>query len=97
MAFGQYSMYKKTGSTNGLRNLYNPIEIPRDPETDTIITISSNYAHKPGLLAYDLYGTARLNWIFIYYNRDKIKDNIWDLKEGLEIVIPEKNRLLKFF
>ena len=92
----KHSLYANTKSDGILRGYYEPIDIPHDEDTDIEYTVGLKYSHKPGLLAFDLYGDERLNWVFLYYNRDTLKDGIWDLNEGITILIPEKNRLLSY-
>ena len=87
------SLYKNTKSYNGFRDYYEPINLKYD-DSDIILIVTSEYNNKPGKLAYDLYGTPRLSWIFRYYNPDLISDIIFDLKEGMILRIPTKEHLL---
>lgn len=91
-----YSLYKNVKNAQYSRGYYKDINIPFDV-TDDFITITPKYNQKPGLLANDLYGTPRLSWIFYYFNKDKMEDIIFDLKTGLTIRVPKKDRLLKYF
>jgi hypothetical protein len=52
------------------------------------IIIPSTYNLRPDLLAYNLYGTSRAWWVFAHYNRDQLKDPVFDFKAGLEIIVP---------
>jgi hypothetical protein len=61
--------------------------------SDVIVTISSKYTHRPDLLSYDYYGTAKLWWVFAVFNANIIKDPIYDLVAGITIVIPNKDHL----
>lgn len=91
--FNDYSLYKNT-EINGLyRDYYKPLSLSKD-SSDYYIIVTTEYRHKPGKLAYDLYGSERLNWVFTYFNRDKINDPIFDLTEGLILRVPTKERLL---
>lgn len=87
------SLYYNTGSYNGYRNYYEPINLSYD-STDMIIIVTSEYHNKPGKLANDLYGTPRLSWIFRYYNPNQISDIIFDLKAGMVLRVPTKDHLL---
>lgn len=91
--FNTYSLYKNTNIDGNSRGYYNPPSIKKDT-SDYYIIVTSEYRYKPGKLAYDLYGSERLGWIFSYFNRDKIEDPIFDLREGLIIRVPLKERLL---
>jgi len=50
--------------------------------------VESKYDHKPDKLAYDLYGNAKLWWVFAEFNPDTLKDPIIDFVSGLEIQVP---------
>ena len=56
---------------------------------DQIYTIERTYAYRPDLLAYDLYGTPRLWWVFAQRNPDQIEDPIYDFKPGVTIQLPK--------
>ena len=43
-------------------------------DDDQSYTIERTYAYRPDLLAYDMYGTPRLWWVFAQRNPDKIKE-----------------------
>ena len=44
---------------------------------DFLYTIENQYENRPDLLAYDLYGTPKLWWVFVQRNMDVIKDFIF--------------------
>lgn len=92
--FGGYSLYKNTNTKGEYRDYYEPLDLTFD-NSDYYIIITSEYMYKPGKLAYDLYGSERLNWVFSYFNRNKILDPIFDLTAGLIIRVPTKDRLLR--
>ena len=56
---------------------------------DQSYTIERTYAYRPDLLAYDLYGTPRLWWVFAQRNPDEIEDPIYDFKPGVTIQLPK--------
>jgi len=60
----------------------------RPTENDEAYIISAKYAERPDLLAYDLYGSTRLWWVFTLRNPDLLKDPIRDFKEGVRIFLP---------
>lgn len=90
--------YKKTSpyyttKTNTLYlELLNLRSIAQDND-DVDYTIENQYRHRPDLLAYDLYGDAKLWWVFILRNRSKIKDPIFDFVPGTLIKIPKKQNV----
>jgi len=65
------------------------------PETsdDILYTVEVQYTHRPDLLAYDLYGTTKLWWVFSQRNPDSLKDPIYDLVSGLKIYLPQGPKL----
>ena len=62
---------------------------------DHFYTIERTYAYRPDLLAYDLYGTPRLWWVFAQRNPDEIEDPIYDFKPGVTIQLPKANNVSK--
>lgn len=63
---------------------------------DFLYSIESQYKHRPDLLAYDLYGDAKLWWVFVQRNTDVIKDPIYDFTPGTKIYCPKKRNLEEF-
>jgi hypothetical protein len=55
---------------------------------DEAYIINAKYAERPDLLAFDLYGSTRLWWVFSLRNPDLLKDPIRDFKEGVKIFLP---------
>lgn len=60
---------------------------------DILYTIESQYTHRPDLLAYDLYGSPKLWWVFAQRNMDVIKDPVYDIEPGTQIYLPKGDRL----
>lgn len=58
--------------------------------------IENQYKHRPDLLAYDVYGNAKLWWVFVQRNMSVLKDPIYDFKPGTVIYLPKKSNLSKF-
>lgn len=83
------SVYSNTRINKYFLDLYEPPMTP-DLENYKTLTLDSKYNHRPDLLAYDLYGQSELWWVFTFYNRDLIKNPIYDFKSGLQIKIPAK-------
>ena len=61
--------------------------VPASPD-DTPYVIEPHYNHRPDLLAYDLYDTPKLWWVFAQRNMDVIEDPIYDIEAGVEILLP---------
>lgn len=87
------TLYAKTPNNGYYRSYYVPLDIGYD-RSDMYIIVSSQYNQKPGNLANDLYGDARYSWVFGYFNPNQISDLIFDLKEGMILRVPTKERLL---
>ena len=64
-----------------------PITAEKDDES---YTIERTYAYRPDLLAFDLYGTPRLWWVFAQRNPDQLEDLIYDFRPGVTIQLPKK-------
>ena len=59
-------------------------------------TIETHYKHRPDLLAFDLYGNAKLWWVFTQRNMSVLKDPIYDFAPGTTIYCPKKSNLEKY-
>jgi len=87
--------YAKTQITNsGYLDILNPRPVPVG-KNDVLWEITSIYTHRPDLLAYDLYGTKDLWWVFAQRNVDVIKDPIYDFVAGTKIYLPQGQNLRK--
>ena len=62
-------------------------------DDDVSYTIDRIYAYRPDLLAYDLYGSPRLWWVFAQRNPDEIEDPIYDFSPGVTIQLPKLSSL----
>ena len=56
---------------------------------DVLYEVEAQYTYRPDLLAYDLYGSAKLWWVFAQRNMDTIKDPVYDLVPGVQIYLPK--------
>jgi len=67
---------------------------PVPAESDDIIyTIEPQYTYRPDLLAYDLYGTTKLWWVFAQRNMNILKDPVYDMVAGTQIYLPKGDSL----
>lgn len=89
------SPYSKTPQTTWYLGNLSYRNIPRD-SSDKIEIIKGKYNNRPDLLSYDLYGTPDYWWIFMIVNPDAIKDPIYDLKAGMLIYVPTRDRIISF-
>lgn len=81
-------------STNGELETLKIRPVPADDD-DYLYTIEPQYAYRPDLLAFDLYGTSKLWWVFAQRNLDTLKDPVFDMEPGVEIFLPKSSELKK--
>jgi hypothetical protein len=61
--------------------------IPPSPNDEQYV-IDGAYDQRPDLLAYQVYDTSRLWWVFALRNPDVLVDPIRDFKTGVSIILP---------
>jgi len=88
------SPYFATSESSGYLDILSPRQITMELD-DQFYTIERTYAYRPDLLAYDLYGTPRLWWVFAQRNPDEIEDPIYDFKPGVTIQLPKPANISK--
>lgn len=74
-------------------DIWRPRPIPTS-EDDFEYVIQPQYTYRPDLLAYDIYGTPRLWWVFMQRNIDVITDPIYSFQAGVTIKLPKRSHLL---
>lgn len=89
------SPYSQTPANNLYLELLTIRPVPAEDD-DFRYVIENQYRHRPDLLAYDLYGSPKLWWVFVQRNMSVIKDPIYDFEPGTTIFIPKKSNLEKF-
>lgn len=90
--YSNKSPWYKTQQFTGYLAPINLRSVAAEPD-DFLYSIEPQYNYRPDLLAYDLYGTTKLWWVFMQRNMDIISDPIFDFKVGTEIYIPKKSGL----
>ena len=70
-------------------------ELPVIPKSlaDDTYTIEPRYENRPDLLAYELYGTANLWWVFSLRNPDLLVDPLEDFTAGKVIRVPTRESI----
>ena len=85
-------------STNTKNNQYLDIlrirPVPAQDD-DILYKLQPQYAYRPDLLAYDLYGSKDLWWVFAQRNMNVIKDPVNDFIPGVEIYLPKGDALAR--
>jgi|TARA_B110001454_G_scaffold214763_1_gene235063 hypothetical protein len=92
--YSNTSPYFETEEIATYLDVLNPRTLTAEDD-DQSYTIERTYAYRPDLLAYDLFGSPRLWWVFAQRNPDQIEDPIYDFKIGVTIQLPKKENLLK--
>jgi hypothetical protein len=87
------SSYFATPTTNNIYlGFMTNRPIPRQVD-DILFKINTTYNLRPDLLAYDLYGTAGLWWVFAQRNPNTLPDPLGDFREGVQIYLPKIDTL----
>jgi hypothetical protein len=86
------SPYYKTSINANYLDIFNKRNIPA-LDNDITYEIEPQYAYRPDLLAYDLYGSSKLWWVFAIRNMESIKDPVFDFLPGVQIKLPQKSTL----
>ena len=92
--YNNASNYSKTSLNKKYLGIYKP-SLTRETlsaETKSIL-VESKYDRRPDLLANDLYGNSKVWWVFAHYNREELKDPIFDFRAGMTIVVPKNFRV----
>ena len=90
--YNNTSPYFTTPQNNLSLDFFTPRTITAEAD-DISYTVDKIYAYRPDLLAYDLYGSPRLWWVFAQRNPDVIEDPIYDFATGKIIQIPKLSNL----
>ena len=88
------SPWASTPLRDNYLDIWEPRSVPADYD-DYDYLIQPQYNFRPDLLAYDLYGTSKLWWVFMQRNIDIINDPIYDFRAGKIIKLPKKTSLLR--
>jgi hypothetical protein len=91
--YGSTSPYASTSIKNGqYLDVFQIRPVPAQSD-DVLYNVQPQYTHRPDLLAYDLYGTSKLWWVFAQRNMDILKDPVFDLIPGINIFLPRPSPL----
>ena len=92
--YSNTSPYFETDMKSTYLDVLNPRTLTEEDD-DQSYTVERTYAYRPDLLAYDLYGSPRLWWVFAQRNPDQIEDPIYDFRPGVTIQLPKKENVIK--
>lgn len=90
--YSQYSPYRISKLYRNHLDVLTYRSISKEAD-DIVFTINDIYALRPDKLAYDLYGTSELWWVFAVRNPNVIEDPIFDFQVGKKIYLPKKQTL----
>ena len=90
--YSNTSPWYRTPFTDGHLGVLNirPVSAEKD---DYLYEIEPQYHLRPDLLAYDLYGSSKLWWVFTQRNMDILRDPIFDFTSGTQIYLPNRDSL----
>jgi len=86
--YSSTSPYYNTGFTQYYLDLMINRPIPKESD-DLLMKINTVYEYRPDLLAYDLYETPALWWVFYQRNPNTLTAPPLDFKAGVEIYLPK--------
>lgn len=86
------SPYYDTGTNNNYLDIMVNRSFPKKPD-DRVFTINQIYHLRPDLLAYDLYGSSELWWVFAQRNPNTLKNPLEDFVKGVQIFLPQLTTL----
>ena len=93
--YGSTSPYSSTTIKNGqYLDIFQIRPVPAQSD-DVLYNVQPQYTHRPDLLAYDVYGSSKLWWVFAQRNMDTLKDPVFDLVAGIDIFLPRASQLQK--
>jgi hypothetical protein len=86
------SPYFETGYSQFFLDVMTNRPIPREDD-DTSFVINLTYQYRPDLLAFDLYGTGALWWVFYQRNPNTLTAPPLDFAVGTQIFLPKVSTL----
>ena len=86
------SPYYTTGYNQFYLDVMNNRSIPKEPD-DILWEITGVYQYRPDLLAYDLYQTSTLWWVFYQRNPNTLQAPPLDFTAGTTIYLPKLSTL----
>ena len=86
------SPYFTTNYSQFYLDFMNNRAVPKDPD-DVLWEITEVYQYRPDLLAYDLYQTSTLWWVFYQRNPNTLQAPPLDFKAGTIIYLPKLTTL----
>ena len=92
VSYSNESPYADTGLYRLGLDVMTHRKIPRYAD-DVLFEIEPKYHQRPDLLAFDLYGTPKLWWVFAARNPSALKDPLYHFVTGNKVFLPKKQTL----
>jgi hypothetical protein len=86
--YGATSPYYATGYSQFFLDVMVDRPIPKEEDDQTFV-INLTYQYRPDLLAFDLYGTGDLWWVFYQRNPNTLQAPPLDFTVGTQIFLPK--------
>ena len=86
--YGATRPYFETGYSQFFLDTMVNRAIPKEDD-DLQFTINLTYRYRPDLLAYDLYGTPSLWWVFYQRNPNTLQAPPLDFDVGVQLFLPK--------
>ena len=93
--YKQSSVYATTPMMSRYLNIFNPPDVSEQGDERTV-TLQQRHNFRPDILSNELYGSSRLWWVFTFFNRDILRDPVWDFKAGISIKVPSQDNVSKY-
>ena len=71
-------------------DVYEPGSLDLENTSTVDYVLTSKHNNRPDVLAHELYGNAKLWWVFAQFNPDMLNDPIIDFVSGLKIKVPTR-------
>lgn len=92
--YNKMSPYFNTDQNKGYLDIMSWRTVPAETD-DILFTITKSYETRPDLLAYDLYQSVDLWWVFAARNPSILKDPVFDMQAGVKIYLPKLSVMKK--
>jgi hypothetical protein len=90
--YNSTSAYFTTGYSQYFLDIMTNRPLPKESD-DQEMEINQTYQYRPDLLAYDLYGTPELWWVFYQRNPNTLTKPPLDFATGVRIYLPKISTL----
>jgi hypothetical protein len=65
--------------------------------TGKYVIVPPECENRIDLFSYQQYGSSRYWWMIALANADAIKDPVWDFHSGMQLLVPDKSKILDEF